>query len=434
MKVLKLEDVNVKKLAQRRQRPSKARAKVKDILDAVRTKGDEAVLELTKRFDKADLKDLRVTKEEVDQAVERVPKDVKDALGECIENVRRFHRTQWSIPAEFRREGLELGRIYVPLDSVGVYVPGGKASYPSTVIMASIPAKTAGVKTIVICTPPNKDGNISDVVLCAARMCGVGDIFKVGGAQAIAAMAYGTRTVPKVEKIVGPGNIYVVAAKELVRDEVGVDFVAGPSEILIIADENANPAYVAADIIAQAEHDEEAFCVLCTPSKELVKKVQKEMDDQLKASGRRDIISKALDNHGHIIITKGIDDALQLSNTIAPEHLSIMVKGPKKYLNKVKNAGSVFLGDYSAVAAGDYCTGPNHILPTGGQARETSGLSVDDFFKKIYYQSVSKEELKRLSKTILTMAEVEGLEAHKASIEKRLGKGQPKDNGRSGKR
>jgi histidinol dehydrogenase len=430
MKVLKLEEVNVKKLAQRRQRLTKARSKVMDILEAVRTKGDEAVLELTKRFDKADLKDLKVTREEVDAAVERVPKNVKDALAECIENVRTFHRSQWSTPAEFRRGGLELGRIYVPLDSVGIYVPGGKASYPSTVIMASIPARTAGVKTIVVCTPPDKDGNISDVVLCAASMCGVTDIFKAGGAQAIAAMAYGTRTVPKVEKIVGPGNIYVVAAKELVREVVGVDFVAGPSEILIVADENANPAYVAADIIAQAEHDEEAFCVLCTPSMDLVKKVQKEVQEQLKASGRLQIISKALEKNGHIIITKDIDGALDLSNAIAPEHLSLMVRSPKRYLDKVKNAGSVFLGDYSAVAAGDYCTGPNHILPTGGQAREISGLSVDDFFKRIYYQSVSKEELRRLSRTIMTMADVEGLGAHKASIEKRIGKDQGKDNGR----
>jgi histidinol dehydrogenase len=420
LKLVKLEELNISKLANRRQKLGKTMEKVKGILEMVREKGDEALVELTKKFDRADLRDLKVSAEDIDEAVERVPDNVKDAISECISNVRRFHRTQWSTPAEYRHGGLELGRIYVPLDSVGIYVPGGKASYPSTVIMASVPARTAGVKTIVICTPPNKEGKVSDVVLCAAKMCGSSAIYKVGGAQAIAAMAYGTRTVPRVEKIVGPGNKYVVAAKELVREEVGIDFRAGPSEILIIADDRANPSYIAADIIAQAEHDEEAFCVLCTPSEDLANKVQKEISTQLDACERKNIIGKALDRHAYIIITKGIDDALELSNEVAPEHLSIMVKNPKKYLEKVKNAGSVFLGDYSPVAAGDYCTGPNHILPTGGQAREVSGLSVDDFFKRIFYQSVSRDELKRLSRTISTMANVEGLEAHARSINRRL--------------
>lgn len=420
MKVLRSEEVNIRKLAQRRLRLTKAKAKVQEILDSVRAKGDKALLELTKKFDKADLRSLMVSKEEIDEAVDNVPKDVKDAISTCIENVRRFHRSQWSTPAEFHREGLELGRIYVPLGTVGIYVPGGKASYPSTVIMASVPARTAGVKRIVVCTPPDKDGKISDAVLCACQMCGISEVFKVGGAQAIGAMAFGTRTVPRVDKIVGPGNVYVVTAKEIVRDEVGVDFVAGPSEILIIADEHADPSFIAADLIAQAEHDEDAFCALVTSSERIANAVVEEVKKELEGYERRAIISKALERHGQIIIVDDLDKAFEISNAIAPEHLSVMVKGPKRYLEKVKNAGSVFLGDFSTVAAGDYCTGPNHILPTGGQAREVSGLSVDDFFKRIYYQNVSKDELRRLRKTITTMAGVEGLEAHKRSIEKRF--------------
>jgi len=422
MKVVKAAEVNMKDLLQRRAKLERTKEKVQEIIDLVKHKGDSAIFELTAKFDKVELKTIQVSQKEIDEAVARVPENVKEALHVCIDNVRKFHMSLRENPPEFRGEGIELGRLFVPLDSVGIYVPGGKANYPSTVIMASIPARAAGVKTIVVCTPPDKDGKVSDVVLAAAQMCGINLIFKVGGAQAIAAMAYGTQTVPKVQKIVGPGSMFVVAAKELVRNDVGVDFMAGPSEIVIIADESANPAFVAADMLAQAEHDEDAFVVTIVDSEALAKKVNEEVIKQMEEVPKKAIASKSLEKNGQIIVVKDLDEAMHISNEIAPEHLSLNVRSPRKLLEKVKSAGSVFLGDYSAVAAGDYCTGPNHILPTGGGARAISGLSVDDFFKKIYYQNVSKEELRKLSKTVMTMAHVEGLDAHALSIERRLEK------------
>jgi len=422
MKIVKAAELNMKDFHQRRVKLEKTKEKIIEIVDLVKHKGDAAIIELTARLDKVELKSIQVTTQEIDEAISRVPQNVKEALTVCIENIRKFHRTQWNNEPEFRGEGIELGRVFVPLDSVGIYVPGGKANYPSTVLMASIPARTAGVKTIVVCTPPDHTGRVSDVVLVAAHMCGINLIFKVGGAQAIAAMAYGTQTVPRVQKIVGPGSMYVVAAKELVRNDVGVDFMAGPSEIVVIADDSANPVIVAADMLAQAEHDEEALVVAITDSESLAKKIQEEVMKQIEEVPKKAIASKSLEKYGHIIIVKDIDEAIHLSNEIAPEHLSLNVRSPRRLLEKVRNAGSVFLGDYSAVAAGDYCTGPNHILPTGGGARSISGLSVDDFFKKIYYQNVSKEELRKLSKTVITMAHVEGLDAHALSIERRLEK------------
>jgi histidinol dehydrogenase len=422
MKIVKASELNMKDFHQRRVKLEKTKEKIAEIVELVKHKGDAALIELTARFDKVEIKSLQVTQQEIDEAIARVPQNVKEALTTCVENIRKFHRTQWNNEPEFRGEGIELGRVFVPLDSVGIYVPGGKANYPSTVMMASIPARTAGVKTIIVCTPPDKDGKVSDVVLAAAHMCGISHIFKVGGAQAIAAMAYGTQTVPRVQKIVGPGSMYVVAAKELVRNDVGVDFMAGPSEIVIIADDSANPVFVAADMLAQAEHDEEALVVAITDHESLAKKIQEEVMKQLEEVPKKAIASKSLEKYGHIIIVKDMDEAIHLSNEIAPEHLSLNVRSPRKLLEKVRNAGSVFLGDYSAVAAGDYCTGPNHILPTGGGARSISGLSVDDFFKKIYYQNVSKDELRKLSKTVITMAHVEGLDAHALSIERRLEK------------
>ena len=422
MKIVKAADVNMKEFLQRRVKLEKTKEKVQEIVELVKHKGDAAIFELTAKFDKVELKVLQVNQKEIDEAMARVPDNVKDALRVCIENVRKFHMSLRENPLEFRGEGIELGRLFVPMDTVGIYVPGGKANYPSTVIMASIPARTAGVKTIVVCTPPDKDGKVSDVVLVAAQMCGVSLIFKVGGAQAIAAMAYGTQTVPKVQKIVGPGSMYVVAAKELVRNDVGVDFMAGPSEIVIIADETANPAFVAADMLAQAEHDEDAFVVAIADSESLAKKINEEVTLQMVEVPKKVIATKSLEKNGLIIVVKDLDEAMYISNEIAPEHLSLNVRSPRKLLEKVKSAGSVFMGDYSAVAAGDYCTGPNHILPTGGGARAISGLSVDDFLKKIYYQNVSKEELRKLSKTVITMAHVEGLDAHALSIERRLEK------------
>jgi histidinol dehydrogenase len=422
MKILKASEVNMKDFHQRRVKLEKTKEKVHEIVDLVKSKGDAALIELTAKFDKVELKSLQVTQKEIDEAMTRVPEPVREALKVCIDNIKRFHMTLYEASPEFRGEGIELGRMFVPLDSVGIYVPGGKANYPSTVIMASIPAKTAGVKTIIVCTPPDKDGKVSDVVLAAAQMCGINQIFKVGGAQAIAAMAYGTQTVPHVQKIIGPGSMFVVAAKELVRNDVGVDFMAGPSEIVIIADETADPVFVAADMLAQAEHDEDALVVTITDRESLAKKIQEEVLKQIEQVPKKAIASKSLEKNGHIIISKDLDEAINISNEIAPEHLSLNVRSPRKLLEKVRNAGSVFLGDFSAVAAGDYCTGPNHILPTGGGARVISGLSVDDFIKKIYYQNVSKEELRKLSKTVITMARVEGLDAHALSIERRLEK------------
>ncbi len=422
MKIVKAAEVNMKELLQRRAKLEKTKEKVQEIVELVKHKGDAAIFELTAKFDKVELKVLQVSQKEIDEALVRVPDNVKEALRVCIENVRKFHMSLRENPPEFRGEGIELGRLFVPMDTVGIYVPGGKANYPSTVIMASVPARTAGVKTIVVCTPPDKDGKVSDVVLAAAQMCGVSLIFKVGGAQAIAAMAYGTETVPKVQKIVGPGSMFVVAAKELVRNDVGVDFMAGPSEIVIIADETANPAFVAADMLAQAEHDEDAFVVAIADSEALARKINEEVTKQMEEVPKKAIASKSLEKNGHIIVVKDMDEAMYISNEIAPEHLSLNVRSPRKLLEKVKSAGSVFMGDYSAVAAGDYCTGPNHILPTCGGARAISGLSVDDFLKKIYYQNVSKDELRKLSKTVMTMAHVEGLDAHALSIERRLEK------------
>jgi len=433
MKVLKASELDMKEFHQRRAKLERTKEKVHETVDLVKHKGDAAIIELTARFDKVTLKSIQVTQQEIDEATARLPQDVKDALKMCIDNVRRFHMSLRETPSEIRGEGIELGRIYVPLDSVGIYVPGGKANYPSTVIMASVPAKAAGVRTIVVCTPPDKDGKVSDAVLVAAQLCGISSIFKVGGAQAIAAMAYGTQTVPKVQKIVGPGSMFVVAAKELVRDDVGLDFMAGPSEIVVIADETANPAFVAADMLAQAEHDEDAMVVAITDHASLAKKIHEELLRQLEEVPKKAIASKSLEKNGYIITVKDMDAAMDLSNEIGPEHLSLNVRSPRKLLEKVRNAGSVFMGDFSAVAAGDYATGPNHILPTGGTAKYISGLSVDDFLKKIPFQNVSKEELRKLSKTVVTMARVEGLEAHALSIDRRLDKvpppAKPADNG-----
>jgi len=386
--------------------------KVKPIVEEVKKRGDEALIEFTMKFDGVKQRYLKVPKEEIDHAYDIVEDDVIDALEIARENIERFH----SITAVDRDIKIDfgdciLGKKYTPIESVGVYIPGGKASYPSTALMAGIPAKIAGVGRLIACTPPNKDGCVNPLTLVACDLAGFDEIYVVGGAQAIAAMAYGTETVKPVEKIVGPGNVYVTAAKLLVQKDVAIDMPAGPSEILVIADETANPTFVAFDCLAQLEHDPNALAIVLTTSRELAENVEK----IAKAEG----VSLNLENL-KIAIVDSVDEALELSNKIAPEHLSIVCKNAEKLLDKVKNAGSVFIGEYSPVACGDYASGTNHILPTSGYARVYSGLSVETFMKHITYQILTKSSLNRIGEAVIRLAKAEGLEYHAKSVELRL--------------
>ena len=386
--------------------------KVKPIVEEVKKRGDEALIEFTMKFDGVKQRYLKVPKEEIDHAYDIVEDDVIDALEIARENIERFH----SITAVDRDIKIDfgdciLGKKYTPIESVGVYIPGGRASYPSTALMAGIPAKIAGVGRLIACTPPNKDGCVNPLTLVACDLAGFDEIYVVGGAQAIAAMAYGTETVKPVEKIVGPGNVYVTAAKLLVQKDVAIDMPAGPSEILVIADETANPTFVAFDCLAQLEHDPNALAIVLTTSRELAENVEK----IAKAEG----VSLNLENL-KIAIVDSVDEALELSNKIAPEHLSIVCKNAEKLLDKVKNAGSVFIGEYSPVACGDYASGTNHILPTSGYARVYSGLSVETFMKHITYQILTKSSLNRIGEAVIRLAKAEGLEYHAKSVELRL--------------
>jgi len=386
--------------------------KVKPIVEEVKKRGDEALIEFTMKFDGVKQRYLKVPKEEIDHAYDIVEDDVIDALETARENIERFH----SITAVDRDIKIDfgdciLGKKYTPIESVGVYIPGGKASYPSTALMAGIPAKIAGVGRLIACTPPNKDGCVNPLTLVACDLAGFDEIYVVGGAQAIAAMAYGTETVKPVEKIVGPGNVYVTAAKLLVQKDVAIDMPAGPSEILVIADETANPTFVAFDCLAQLEHDPNALAIVLTTSRELAENVEK----IAKAEG----VSLNLENL-KIAIVDSVDEALEISNKIAPEHLSIVCKNAEKLLDKVKNAGSVFIGEYSPVACGDYASGTNHILPTSGYARVYSGLSVETFMKHITYQILTKSSLNRIGEAVIRLAKAEGLEYHAKSVELRL--------------
>jgi histidinol dehydrogenase len=386
--------------------------KVKPIVEEVKKRGDEALIEFTMKFDGVKQRYLKVPKEEIDHAYDIVEDDVIDALEIARENIERFH----SITAVDRDIKIDfgdciLGKKYTPIESVGVYIPGGKASYPSTALMAGIPAKIAGVGRLIACTPPNKDGCVNPLTLVACDLAGFDEIYVVGGAQAIAAMAYGTETVKPVEKIVGPGNVYVTAAKLLVQKDVAIDMPAGPSEILVIADETANPTFVAFDCLAQLEHDPNALAIVLTTSRELAENVEK----IAKAEG----VSLNLENL-KIAIVDSVDEALEISNKIAPEHLSIVCKNAEKLLDKVKNAGSVFIGEYSPVACGDYASGTNHILPTSGYARVYSGLSVETFMKHITYQILTKSSLNRIGEAVIRLAKAEGLEYHAKSVELRL--------------
>ena len=401
----------------------KFEASVAAILADVKEKGDEAVFDYTKRFDGADINagNIVVTKEEIDEAYSLVDKQLVEVIRKALVNIREYHAKQKQYSwFDSTPNGTILGQKVTPLNRVGVYVPGGKAAYPSSVLMDIIPAKVAGVSQIIMTTPPGKDGRVNPGTLVAANEAGVDVIYKVGGAQAIAAMAYGTDSIRKVDKIVGPGNIYVALAKKAVYGHVSIDSIAGPSEILVIADETANPRYVAADLLSQAEHDEMASAILITTSEELADKVSKEIDGFVAELSRSEIISKSLENYGYILIAKDIDEAVETANEIASEHLEIVTKDPFTVMTKIRNAGAIFLGEYSSEPLGDYFAGPNHVLPTNGTAKFFSPLGVDDFIKKSSIISYSREALEPIHEDIIKFANAERLTAHANSIKVRF--------------
>lgn len=396
---------------------------VQNIVDEVKERGDEAVFEFTEKFDKAkvDASNIRVTEDEIAEAMAQVEPGLLAVMKKSMENIRRYHekqkRSSWF---DSQPDGTILGQKFTALESAGVYVPGGKAAYPSSVLMNIIPAEVAGVKRIVMVTPPGKDGKVNPVTLTAAHLAGATEVYKVGGAQAIAALAFGTASIPRVNKIVGPGNIFVALAKKAVYGHVSIDSIAGPSEILVIADETANPRYVAADLLSQAEHDELASAILVTTSMELAEKVSAEVDGFLEVLSRSEIIRKSLDNYGYILAVDSVEKAVETANSIAPEHLEIVTANPFEVMTKIHNAGAIFIGEYSSEPLGDYFAGPNHVLPTNGTAKFFSPLGVDDFIKKssiIYY---SREALEKAHKDIETFAESEHLTAHANSIKVRF--------------
>ena len=401
----------------------KFEASVAAILADVKEKGDEAVFDYTKRFDGADINaaNIIVTKEEIDEAYSLVDEQLVEVIRKALVNIREYHAKQKQYSwFDSTPNGTILGQKVTPLNRVGVYVPGGKAAYPSSVLMNIIPAKVAGVSQIIMATPPGKDGRVNPGTLVAANEAGVDVIYKVGGAQAIAAMAYGTDSIRKVDKIVGPGNIYVALAKKAVYGHVSIDSIAGPSEILVIADETANPRYVAADLLSQAEHDEMASAILITTSEELADKVSKEIDSFVAELSRSEIISKSLENYGYILIARDIDEAVETANEIASEHLEIVTKDPFTVMTKIRNAGAIFLGEYSSEPLGDYFAGPNHVLPTNGTAKFFSPLGVDDFIKKSSIISYSREALEPIHEDIIKFANAERLTAHANSIKVRF--------------
>ena len=392
---------------------------VNEILVDVRKNKDQAVFSYTKKFDKADINadNIMVTEAEIAEAYEEVDSSLVEVIRRAIVNIRTYHEKQkqysWFDSTE---DGTILGQKITPLNIVGLYVPGGKAAYPSSVLMNVIPAKVAGVNKIIMCTPPDAQGKVTPTTLVAAKEAGVTEIYKVGGAQAIAAMAYGTESIPKVDKITGPGNIFVALAKKAVYGHVSIDSIAGPSEILVLADETANPHYVAADSLSQAEHDELASAILVTTSEQLAEQVSKEIDGFLEKLSRREIIEKSLENYGYILIVSDMDEGINVVNEIASEHLEIVTKDPFQTMTKIKNAGAIFLGEYSSEPLGDYFAGPNHVLPTNGTAKFFSPLSVDDFIKKSSIISYSREALDPIHKDIIQFATAERLTAHANSI------------------
>jgi histidinol dehydrogenase len=389
---------------------------VSAIIAQVRARGDEALFEYTKRFDGASLTSLAVTKEEINGALASVAPEFIDILERAAANIRRFHSRQ--VRNSFLisdTPGVVIGQKVIPVDRAGLYVPGGTAAYPSTVLMDAIPAKIAGVKEVCIVTPPGKDGKINPVILAAAHVAGVDKIYKVGGAQAIAALAYGTESIPKADKIVGPGNAYVAEAKKQVYGTVSIDMIAGPSEILVVADGKSDPRHVAADLLSQAEHDKMASAVLVTDSFALAAAVRQEIENQLPKLLREEIARTSIENNGKIIVTESIDSAIEIANEIAPEHLELCVDEPFRYLDAIRHAGSIFMGRSCPEALGDYFAGPNHTLPTSGTARFSSPLSVDDFVKKTQFTYYTEEALAEVAEDIAYFATLEGLTGHAAS-------------------
>ena len=396
---------------------------VENILKDVKKRGDKALFEYTRKFDKVDLKTLEVSEEEIQKAFDTIDKELLKVIKYSHDNIKLFHEKQVRNNFIVKKEnGVSLGQIINPIEKVGLYVPGGTAAYPSTVLMNAVPAKIAGCKEIIMVTPPTSDGTILPSLLVAAKIAGVDRIFKVGGAQSIAALSYGTESIPKVYKIVGPGNIYVAMAKKMVYGEVSIDMIAGPSEVLIIADDSANPVHAAADLLSQAEHDKLAASILVTNSKELAKNVAEQLEIQLKELEREEIARVSIETQGRIIVTKTIDEAIKISNEIAPEHLELAVSNPFELLTKIKNAGSIFMGHNTPEPLGDYLAGPNHTLPTSGTAKFSSPLSVDDFIKKSSFIYYSKEGLEEVKDKVIKFAESEGLTAHARSVSKRFEK------------
>lgn len=395
--------------------------KVEEILVNVKLRKDKALVEYTERFDGVLLEEFLVSKKEIEKALNNIDQDLKEDLIRAKENIQRYHeeqlRSSYFIEED---EDILLGQLIRPIEKVGVYVPGGKAAYPSTVLMNALPAKIAGVKEIIMITPPNKEGKIKDSLIVAASIAGVDKIYKIGGAQGIAALAFGTETIPKVDKITGPGNIFVATAKKQLAGYVGIDMIAGPSEIMIIADKKANPRYIAADLISQAEHDEMAASILVTDWEPMAEQVLVELRSQVELLERKDIIKKSLKDYGAIIVTSSLKESIEIANEIAPEHLEILTEDPFKIYKDIKNAGAIFLGEYSPEPIGDYFAGPNHTLPTSSTSRFSSPLSVDDFIKKtslIYY---SREALMKSKESIIRIAEEEGLTGHANSVKIRF--------------
>lgn len=397
-------------------------SRVNDIITSVRIDRDTALFDYTKKFDGADIDadNIRVTKEEIEEAYKLVDEKLLDVIRKALVNIRKYHEKQVQNSWFTTEDGIILGQKVTALERAGVYVPGGKAVYPSSVLMNVLPAKVAGVDKIVMCTPPGKDGKVYPSTLVAANEAGVDEIYKVGGAQAIAAMAFGTESVPKVDKIVGPGNIYVALAKKAVFGYVSIDSIAGPSEILVLADETANPRFVAADLLSQAEHDEMASAILITTSQEIAEKVSEEVDKFVSVLSRKEIIQKSLDNYGYILVADNMEDAIDAVNAIASEHMEIVTKDPFAIMTKVRNAGAIFVGEYSSEPLGDYFAGPNHVLPTNGTAKFFSPLGVDDFIKKSSVIAYSKEALEKVHTDIEQFATCEQLTAHANSIKVRF--------------
>jgi len=392
------------------------------IIEEVRNNRDQAVFNYTKQFDGADINagNILVTEEEIAEAYEQVDTTLLAVIRKSLVNIKKYHEKQVQNSWFTTEDGIILGQKVTALATVGVYVPGGKAVYPSSVLMNVLPAKVAGVDRIVMCTPPGKDGKVYPSTLVAAKEAGVDEIYKVGGAQAIAAMAFGTESVPKVDKIVGPGNIYVALAKKAVFGYVSIDSIAGPSEILVLADETANPRYVAADLLSQAEHDEMASAILITTSQKLAEEVSAEIDQFVAELSRKEIIQKSLDNYGYILVADNMEEAIDTVNAIASEHMEIVTADPFHVMTKIRNAGAIFIGEYSSEPLGDYFAGPNHVLPTNGTAKFFSALSVDDFIKKSSIISYSREALEKVHKDIEQFAECEKLTAHANSIRVRF--------------